>query len=73
MVVHLTGLSPLAPGGYAEQVLVEASMTFPVPNGLPLDIAALTEPMTVACTRCAAVRSKARYRCRHRLRADRQR
>lgn len=46
--VQMTGLSPLAPGGYAEQVLVEASMTFPVPNGLPLDVAALTEPMAVA-------------------------
>ncbi len=46
--VHLTGLSPLAPGGYAEQVLVEAAMTFAVPNGLSLDIAALTEPMAVA-------------------------
>jgi threonine dehydrogenase-like Zn-dependent dehydrogenase len=46
--VHLTGLSPLAPGGYAEQVLVEAAMTFPVPNGLSMDVAALTEPMAVA-------------------------
>ena len=46
--VQLTGLSPLAPGGYAEQVLVEASMTFPVPNGLSMDIAALTEPMAIA-------------------------
>ncbi len=46
--VHLTGLSPLAPGGYAEAVAVEASLTFPVPNGLPADIAALTEPMAVA-------------------------
>lgn len=46
--VQLTGLSPLAPGGYAERVLVEASMTFAVPNGLSLDIAALTEPMAVA-------------------------
>lgn len=46
--VHLTGLSPLAPGGYAERVLVEASLTFPVPNGLPIDTAALTEPMAVA-------------------------
>lgn len=46
--VQMTGLSPLAPGGYAEQVLVESSMTFPVPNGLPLDVAALTEPMAVA-------------------------
>ena len=43
----MTGLSPLAPGGYAEQVLVEAAMTFSVPNGLSLDIAALTEPMAV--------------------------
>ncbi|WP_445165827.1 zinc-binding dehydrogenase [Mycolicibacterium sp. Dal123E01] len=46
--VHLTGLSPLAPGGYAEQVLVQAAMTFAVPNGLSLDIASLTEPMAVA-------------------------
>jgi len=46
--VHLTGLSPLAPGAYAERVLVEASLTFPVPNGLSADIAALTEPMAVA-------------------------
>ncbi|TFV58820.1 alcohol dehydrogenase [Mycobacterium sp. PS03-16] len=46
--VHLTGLSPLAPGGYAEQVLAEASMSFAIPNGLDLDTAALTEPMAVA-------------------------
>lgn len=46
--IQLTGLSPLAPGGYAERVLVEASLTFPVPNGLSADIAALTEPMAVA-------------------------
>ena len=45
---HLTGLSPLAPGGYAERVLVEASLTFPVPNGLSARTAALTEPMAVA-------------------------
>lgn len=44
---QLTGLSPLAPGGYAERVLVEASLTFPVPNGLSVDLAALTEPMAV--------------------------
>lgn len=46
--VHLTGLSPLAPGGYAEHVLAEAAMTFVVPNGLAPEIAALTEPMAVA-------------------------
>ena len=46
--VHLTGLSPLAPGGFAEQVLVEGAMSFVVPNGLDVDTAALTEPMAVA-------------------------
>jgi len=46
--VHLIGLSPLAPGAYAERVLAEASMSFVVPNGLAPDIAALTEPMAVA-------------------------
>lgn len=46
--VHLTGLSPLAPGGYAEQVLAEAAMSFLVPNGLSPELAALTEPMAVA-------------------------
>ncbi|MGW5575175.1 zinc-binding dehydrogenase [Nocardia thailandica] len=47
-VPHLTGLSAHAPGAYAEQVVVEESLTFPVPNGLAADRAALTEPMAVA-------------------------
>jgi len=42
------GLSAHAPGAYAEQVVVEESLTFPVPNGLPPDVAALTEPLAVA-------------------------
>ena len=46
--VHPIGLSPLAPGGYAEQVLVEASMAHRVPDSLDDDLAALTEPMAVA-------------------------
>ena len=46
--VHPIGLSPRAPGGYAEQVLVEQSMSFVVPNGLSPDVAVLTEPMAVA-------------------------
>lgn len=46
--VHLTGLSPVAPGGYAEQVVAEAALTFTVPNGLDPSIAVLTEPMAVA-------------------------
>lgn len=46
--VHLTGLSEDAPGGYAEQVLVTASMAMRVPDGLGAEGAALTEPMAVA-------------------------
>lgn len=45
--VHGIGLSTMAPGAYAEQLLVEQSLTFPVPNGLAPEIAALTEPMAV--------------------------
>ena len=45
--VHPTGLSAAAPGSYAEQMLVEESLAFPVPNGLPTEAAALTEPMAV--------------------------
>jgi len=45
--VHPVGLSAKAPGAYAEQVLVEESLAFPVPNGLGPDVAVLTEPMAV--------------------------
>ena len=45
--VHALGLSTKAPGAYAEQLVVEQSLTLPVPNGLPADKAALTEPMAV--------------------------
>jgi threonine dehydrogenase-like Zn-dependent dehydrogenase len=45
--VHPIGLSAAAPGGYAEQVVVEESLAFAVPNGLPPDRAALTEPLAV--------------------------
>ena len=46
--IDATGLSLNAPGGYAEQILVQESMMMPVPNGLPAELAALTEPMAVA-------------------------
>jgi threonine dehydrogenase-like Zn-dependent dehydrogenase len=46
--VHPIGLSAAAPGGYAEQLVVEESLMLTVPNGLPPDAAALTEPMAVA-------------------------
>jgi threonine dehydrogenase-like Zn-dependent dehydrogenase len=45
--VHGIGLSTMAPGAYAEQLVVEQSLTFAVPNGLAPEIAALTEPMAV--------------------------
>lgn len=46
--IHAVGLSAKAPGGYAERVLVQESVTLRVPNGLAPDTAALTEPMAVA-------------------------
>ncbi len=45
--IHATGLSAHAPGAYAEKVLVQDALTFAIPNGLPTDLAALTEPMAV--------------------------
>ena len=47
-IVDTIGLSQHAPGAYAEQLLVDEALMLPVPNGLPPDIAALTEPMAVA-------------------------
>jgi threonine dehydrogenase-like Zn-dependent dehydrogenase len=46
--VDTTGLSPHAPGAYAEQVVVQESLMLAVPNGLSPDVAAMTEPMAVA-------------------------
>lgn len=46
--IQLTGLSEKAPGGYAERVLGTRSMTMPVPESVPVEAAALTEPMAVA-------------------------
>lgn len=46
--IDLIGLSAHSHGAYAEQVVVEEALMMPVPNGLPADQAALTEPMAVA-------------------------
>ncbi len=46
--VDTLGLSRHAPGAYAEQLIVQESLMMAVPNGLPAEIAALTEPMAVA-------------------------
>jgi threonine dehydrogenase-like Zn-dependent dehydrogenase len=45
--VHPIGLSTAAPGAYAERMVVEQSLTVPVPNGLAPEVAALTEPMAI--------------------------
>lgn len=45
--IHMTGLSALAPGAYAEYVLAAEDATMPVPGGLPAELAALTEPLAV--------------------------
>ena len=54
------GLSSHAPGGYAEQLMVEESLMVPVPNGLSPEVATLTEPMAVGyhAVRRAEVRKK---------------
>ena len=46
--IQMTGLSPHAPGAYAEYVLVAEDVAMPVPEGLDPDLAALTEPLAVA-------------------------
>lgn len=46
--VHLTGFSTRAPGAYADKVLVEEPMAFPVPDGVSDEHAALVEPLAVA-------------------------
>lgn len=46
--VDTLGFSVHAPGAYAEQTVVSESLMMRVPNGLAPEIAALTEPMSVA-------------------------
>lgn len=46
--IELLGLSARVAGAYAEQVLVQEEMLERVPNGLPPEQSALTEPMAVA-------------------------
>ena len=45
--MHAIGLSSATPGAYAEQVLVEESLMFEVPNGLRPERSALTEPLAI--------------------------
>jgi len=45
--MHAIGLSASAPGGYAQQVLVEEAFMMPLPNGLDPSVGVLTEPMAI--------------------------
>jgi threonine dehydrogenase-like Zn-dependent dehydrogenase len=45
--VEALGFSNRLPGGFAEQMLLSEAMVLAVPNGLPTDKAALTEPFAV--------------------------
>ena len=45
--IDAIGLSAAAPGGYAEQVVVQESLMLAVPNGLSTELATLTEPMAI--------------------------
>lgn len=45
---HHIGFSNQYPGGYGERMVLAEQMLVPVPGDLPADIAALTEPLTVA-------------------------
>lgn len=58
--IDLIGLSARITGGYAEQMLVEASLAMAIPNGLSPETAALTEPMAVGLHAVEKSRIKSR-------------
>src|SRR5262249_47722812 len=45
--VHGIGFSNKYPGGYAEVMVLNEMLSMKVPAGLPVDLAALTEPLAV--------------------------
>jgi threonine dehydrogenase-like Zn-dependent dehydrogenase len=45
--MHGVGYSNEVPGGYAERMVLSSALVLEVPNGLPTEHAALTEPMAV--------------------------
>ena len=45
--IHGVGFSNKYPGGYAEKLVANEMMAIKVPNGLPVELAALTEPLAV--------------------------
>ena len=57
------GFSNRLPGGFAERMLLTEAMVLPVPNGLPTDQAALTEPFAVGYHAVAKARLDADSVC----------
>jgi threonine dehydrogenase-like Zn-dependent dehydrogenase len=57
--VEMLGFSNRLPGGFAEQMLLTEAMLLEVPNGLPTDQAALTEPFAVGLHAVAKARMDA--------------
>lgn len=45
--VEALGFSNRLPGGFAERMVLSEALILEVPNGLPTDVAAMTEPMAV--------------------------
>ncbi len=45
--VEAVGFSNEVPGGYGERMVLSSAFVLPVPNGLPPELAALTEPVAV--------------------------
>jgi len=45
---HAVGFDTASPGAYAEQVVLQEAFTFPVPEHVPAEKAAFTEPLAVA-------------------------
>src|SRR5436190_7815509 len=54
--VEALGFSNRLPGGFAEQMLLSEALILAVPNGLPTDKAALTEPFAVGAHAVAKAR-----------------
>ena len=56
MGAEMLGFSNRLPGGFSEQMLLTEAMVLEVPNGLPTDKAALTEPFAVGAHAVAKAR-----------------
>lgn len=46
--IETIGFSNVVPGAYGELMVLARDLVLPIPNGLPSEVAALTEPMAVA-------------------------